>query len=50
MMPVAEESLEMLGIIVYVYALLSYTGIGRRGVGFQVEGEKPGEPLDEPVG
>lgn len=50
MIPVAEESLEMLGMVVFVYALLSYMGSRHRGIGFRVEGEKPGETLDKPAG
>lgn len=43
MIPVAEESFEMLGIVVFAYALLSYIGSRYRETQFRVEGEKPGK-------
>ncbi|QIN77680.1 hypothetical protein GBA65_03200 [Rubrobacter marinus] len=49
MIPVAEESLEMLGIVVFAYALLSYMGSRHREVRFRVEGEKPDKLDDEPT-
>lgn len=41
LLPVGEESLEMLGLTVFVYALLSYLGSFQETT-FRVEGEKPG--------
>ncbi len=41
LLPVGEESLEMLGLTVFVYALLSYLGSFRETT-FRVDGEKPG--------
>ena len=43
LIPVAEESFEMLGVVVFAYALLSYIGSHHPETRLRIEGRKPGQ-------